>query len=69
MEYAVRSHIGRVRAVNEDRAAVIVSESKDIAIAVVADGMGGHQGGDVASTMAVELLEERVRRQIGRAHV
>ncbi len=64
MEYAVRSHIGRVRAVNEDRAAVIVSESKDIAIAVVADGMGGHQGGDVASTMAVELLEERVRRLV-----
>lgn len=61
MEYVVRSHIGRVRSVNEDRAAVIVSESKDIAIAVVADGMGGHRGGDVASTMAVELLEERVK--------
>lgn len=62
MNYVVRSHIGRVRTVNEDRAAVIVSESQQIAIAVVADGMGGHLGGDVASTMAVELLEERVKR-------
>ncbi|NMM51350.1 Stp1/IreP family PP2C-type Ser/Thr phosphatase [Paenibacillus aquistagni] len=50
-----RSDVGRVRAVNEDRA---YSETLDngYTIAVVADGMGGHQAGDVASRLAVETI-------------
>lgn len=50
-----RSDVGRVRAVNEDRAYSETLEN-GYTIAVVADGMGGHQAGDVASRLAVETI-------------
>lgn len=52
---ALRTDIGRVRAVNEDRA-LVVTEPDGLVVAVVADGMGGHQAGDTASQMAVEHI-------------
>lgn len=43
---------GRLRAGNEDR----VAAQAAIGLAVLADGMGGHNAGEVASGMAVELI-------------
>lgn len=51
-----QTDIGRVRLVNEDRAAV-QSELNGLSLAIVADGMGGHQAGDVASTMAIDSIK------------
>ena len=51
--------IGRVRDRNED--AYLVDEP----LFVVADGMGGHRGGDVASRMAVDTIETLFRRGEG----
>ncbi|WP_270171984.1 Stp1/IreP family PP2C-type Ser/Thr phosphatase [Paenibacillus sp. SYP-B4298] len=54
---AKRSDIGRIRLVNEDQAWVSLYNDQ-LAIAIVADGMGGHQAGDVASQLAVQTFRE-----------
>ncbi len=57
------SDIGRKRGDNQD-AFLIAHELKLFA---VADGMGGHKGGAVASDLAVRTLEENVRQSGGDA--
>ena len=46
------SDIGNVRKVNEDFLGYYIDEKK--AIYIVADGMGGHNAGEVASKSVVE---------------
>lgn len=61
MKTAERTDIGRIRSVNEDRA-VVLPEANATVVAVVADGMGGHQAGDIASQMAIEKIREELSR-------
>jgi protein phosphatase len=52
LEAAARSHPGRVRPQNEDAYAI----HTDCGLLIVADGMGGHAAGEVASWMAVSSV-------------
>src|SRR5699024_3969063 len=55
VEYVYQSDKGKVRKINEDAVAVF-DHSKEYILAVVADGMGGHQAGDVASQLTIDNL-------------
>ena len=60
MKAAHKSDIGRIRPVNEDRAAVQTGLN-GLTLAILADGMGGHQAGDVASQMAIEIIQDHLQ--------
>ena len=53
MKVVSRTDIGRVRASNQD---ALLDVQGEYPLYGVADGMGGHRAGDVASRMTVELL-------------
>ncbi|WP_424765855.1 Stp1/IreP family PP2C-type Ser/Thr phosphatase [Paenibacillus sp. sgz302251] len=63
---ANRSDIGRVRQVNEDQAWV-GQLNNGVTLAIVADGMGGHQAGDVASQKAVDAFRRMLEQSAAKA--
>jgi serine/threonine protein phosphatase PrpC len=54
LSYAARTDVGMIRSGNEDNFAVDATATRGIFI--VADGMGGHAAGEVASEMAVQIV-------------
>ncbi|MDQ4147570.1 MAG: hypothetical protein M3120_07800 [Pseudomonadota bacterium] len=52
LDAATHSDTGRVHSRNED----LVGEDLALGAVALADGMGGHHGGDVASTLAVDTI-------------
>ncbi len=64
MEIGVRSDVGKVREINED--AVFLSDAypNGLRIAIVADGMGGHLAGEVASQTAIDTIMEQLHHKL-----
>ena len=62
-EYGALSDVGRVRTNNED--AVMVDAAHGVA--VLADGMGGYNAGEVASALAVDLIAGEMARWLHEA--
>ncbi len=60
MRTAYQTDIGRIRAINEDRVAV-QENLNGVTLAVLADGMGGHQAGDIASQTAIETIQSELQ--------
>jgi protein phosphatase len=58
MEYYYLTDPGKVRDHNEDSVIIVKNESGEMLLAV-ADGMGGHKAGEVASSIAISHLGKR----------
>ncbi|MCL2888495.1 MAG: Stp1/IreP family PP2C-type Ser/Thr phosphatase [Elusimicrobia bacterium] len=58
LSFAAYSDIGKIRDKNED----MVYISSDLRFAVVADGMGGHSAGEVASNIAISSFVETLTK-------
>jgi protein phosphatase len=63
------SHPGEVREINEDRYFVSFytreSDNASVTLAIVADGIGGHQAGEVAAQIAVDQISEDIAKASG----
>lgn len=60
LQFAARTDTGLVRAHNEDAVAV----SAEHGIAVLADGMGGYNAGEIASSIATTVVVSELERQL-----
>lgn len=58
MEYSYLTDPGKVRDHNEDSVTIVKNESGEILLAL-ADGMGGHKGGEIASSIAIMHIGKR----------
>ena len=58
MEYSYLTDPGKVRDHNEDSVTIVKNGSGEILMAV-ADGMGGHKGGEIASSIAITNIGKR----------
>jgi len=58
-EVWAQTDVGLKREINQD--AILVDH--DLNLFIVADGMGGHKGGEVASALAVETVQEAIGKR------
>ncbi len=60
-----KTDVGLKRSINQDT--ILIDDG--LGLYVVADGMGGHKGGEIASDLAVESAKEVVKKYIKEAQV
>jgi protein phosphatase len=69
LEVATQSHPGETGKNNEDAFSVssygLEADGAAATVAVVADGVGGHRAGEIASRMAVDIVAKRVGESSG----
>lgn len=58
MNFSFKTDVGKVRTTNEDSLYVSKNKYGDV-IAIVADGMGGHNAGDIASRVTVSKIGKK----------
>lgn len=60
MEIVSRTEIGKVREINEDYLFVGPTKIDNLSFAILADGMGGHLAGEIASADSVNLITKAI---------
>ena len=59
-QFGYKTDIGCVRVTNEDQAVALINASGNVLLCVC-DGMGGHNKGDYASRLAIEIISDEFR--------
>lgn len=62
MRFGAVTDIGMRRKINEDN--YCIHEDKHFPYAIVADGMGGHQAGEIASMMVIDIIEKHLKKEL-----
>ena len=62
MEIGVKTSKGKIREINQD--SYYISADENCPLFIIADGMGGHKAGEVASKLAVEIISSSFENQI-----
>ena len=68
---ALLTDVGREREINEDSGMILRfargghEKNFDVELYVVSDGMGGHEGGEVASDLTLSTLQQSLSNRIG----
>ena len=60
-QFGFKTDIGCVRVTNEDQAIAMINASGNVLLCVC-DGMGGHNKGDYASRLAIEMISDEFRK-------
>ena len=61
-----KSDVGKVREINED--SYYISESLDeVQLYIIADGMGGYNGGEIASSLAIKSAKNYIENNFAQA--
>ena len=63
MKMMALSDVGRVRETNQDYY-YICEENDEIKLAILADGMGGYNGGEIASKLATETTRDYIKNNL-----
>lgn len=70
LDIAAQTDVGRRKNKNEDSHGVYREDAPDLrlfsegALLIVADGLGGHVGGEIASKLAVSLVKDVLREEV-----
>lgn len=70
LDIAGQTDIGRRKKANEDAFGIFLNDEPDLALfkhgalLCVADGLGGHMGGEIASKLAVSILKDSLKEEL-----
>lgn len=67
MTMVAKTDVGKVRKINEDSFCTFKAGEFDVMI--IADGMGGHNAGEVASACAVDIIKKYITENMGKTDV
>lgn len=60
MRILAKSDIGKAREMNQDSYYISDLESDELKLYILADGMGGYKGGEIASSLAVANVKNYI---------